>query len=115
MLGTALATLRKLPIHGLRIRLDGTCGRLIWGGEDVPIDLTISRFTLSRYLLSAAISAVLVIASRLPIPNGRRIGGRLIRLDTVVGEVLFRFGSNLPVSGDSTAAARAVAGAQLRI
>lgn len=33
-LGIALATVGKLPINGLRIRLDGTCGWFIWAGRD---------------------------------------------------------------------------------
>ena len=37
-LGIALATVGKLPINGLRILLDGTCGWFIWGGEDAPTD-----------------------------------------------------------------------------
>jgi len=31
-LGIALATIDELPINGLRVRLDGTCGWFIWGG-----------------------------------------------------------------------------------
>jgi len=33
-LGVALATVGKLPINGLRICLDGTCGWFIWCGKD---------------------------------------------------------------------------------
>lgn len=32
-LGIALATIGKLPVHGLRISLTGTCGWFIWCGE----------------------------------------------------------------------------------
>jgi hypothetical protein len=37
-LGIALATIGKLPINGLRIRLDGTCGWFIWAGEEASTD-----------------------------------------------------------------------------
>lgn len=37
-LGIALATVGKLPINGLRIRLAGTCGWFIWAGEDASMD-----------------------------------------------------------------------------
>lgn len=37
-LGIALATVGKLPINGLRVLLDGTCGWFIWGGEDASTD-----------------------------------------------------------------------------
>jgi len=37
-LGIALTTVGKLPINGLRIRLDGTCGWFIWAGEAPSID-----------------------------------------------------------------------------
>jgi hypothetical protein len=37
-LGIALATIGKLPINGLRIRLDATCGWFIWAGEDASTD-----------------------------------------------------------------------------
>jgi len=37
-LGIALATIGKLPINGLRVRLDGTCGWFIWAGGDASTD-----------------------------------------------------------------------------
>ncbi|MFP5390625.1 MAG: hypothetical protein ACLGI6_03635 [Gammaproteobacteria bacterium] len=37
-LGIALATLGSLPINGLRIRLDGTCGWFIWAGGEPSTD-----------------------------------------------------------------------------
>jgi hypothetical protein len=37
-LGIALATVGKLPINELRIRLDGTCGWFIWGGGEPSTD-----------------------------------------------------------------------------
>jgi len=37
-LGIALATVGKLPINGMRIRLAGTCGWFIWAGEDASTD-----------------------------------------------------------------------------
>jgi hypothetical protein len=37
-LGIALATIGKLPINGLRIELEGTCGWFIWGGEATSDD-----------------------------------------------------------------------------
>jgi hypothetical protein len=37
-LGVALATVGKLPINGLRIRLEGTCGWFIWAGEEASTD-----------------------------------------------------------------------------
>ncbi|MDN4054892.1 hypothetical protein QPK32_17570 [Massilia sp. YIM B02763] len=37
-LGIALATVGKLPINGLRVRLAGTCGWFIWCGKDASTD-----------------------------------------------------------------------------
>lgn len=37
-LGIALATIGKLPINGLRVRLDGTCGWFIWGDGEPSTD-----------------------------------------------------------------------------
>ena len=37
-LGIALATLGKLPINGLRIHLEGTCGWFIWAGGEPSSD-----------------------------------------------------------------------------
>lgn len=37
-LGIGLATIRELPINGLRVRLDGTCGWFIWGGGEPSTD-----------------------------------------------------------------------------
>jgi len=37
-LGIALSTLGQLPINGLRIHLDGTCGWFIWAGGEASTD-----------------------------------------------------------------------------
>lgn len=37
-LGIALATIGRLPINGLRISLDGTCGWFIWAGGEASTD-----------------------------------------------------------------------------
>lgn len=37
-LGIAFATVGKLPIKGLRIRLEGACGRFVWAGWDASSD-----------------------------------------------------------------------------
>ncbi|MGG7607373.1 immunity protein Imm33 domain-containing protein [Massilia sp. BKSP1R2A-1] len=37
-LGVALSTMGALPINGLRIRLEGTCGWFIWAGEQMSVD-----------------------------------------------------------------------------
>ena len=37
-LGIALATIGKVPINGLRVRVDGTCGWFIWGGSEASTD-----------------------------------------------------------------------------
>jgi hypothetical protein len=37
-LGIALGTIGKLPVNGLRVRLDGTCGWFIWGGGEASTD-----------------------------------------------------------------------------
>lgn len=37
-LGIALATVGSLPINGLRINLEGTCGWFIWAGGDPSDD-----------------------------------------------------------------------------
>jgi hypothetical protein len=37
-LGIARATVGKLPINGLRIHLEGTCGWFIWAGEEASTD-----------------------------------------------------------------------------
>jgi len=37
-LGIALSTVGTLPINGLRIHLEGTCGWLIWAGGEASVD-----------------------------------------------------------------------------
>lgn len=37
-LGIAIATIGALPIHGMRILLDGTCGWFIWAGAEPSSD-----------------------------------------------------------------------------
>ena len=37
-LGIALSTIGALPINGLRIRVEGTCGWFIWAGEEASVD-----------------------------------------------------------------------------
>jgi hypothetical protein len=37
-LGIALATIGKVPINGLRIHLEGTCGWFIWAGGEPSAD-----------------------------------------------------------------------------
>lgn len=37
-LGIALSTIGALPINGLRIRLEETCGWFIWAGGDASLD-----------------------------------------------------------------------------
>jgi hypothetical protein len=37
-LGIALSTIGVLPINGLRIRVEGTCGWFIWAGGEASLD-----------------------------------------------------------------------------
>jgi hypothetical protein len=37
-LGIALSTIGALPINGLRIRVEGTCGWFIWAGGEASVD-----------------------------------------------------------------------------
>jgi hypothetical protein len=37
-LGVALSTIGALPINGLRIRVEGTCGWFIWAGGEASVD-----------------------------------------------------------------------------
>lgn len=82
-LGIALSTIGALPINGLRIHLEGTCGWFIWlTGRRRSIPDFISRFMSSTVLNTCHRSNPICHCARIQISDRRWARGRLVRSDS---------------------------------